>query len=93
MGKHETTVEFNNRIDEIVKNSDNNRILNSIKTDGMDIVVLEESQKITNILNYLRYLRDKHPYGKIRSLYNEVCDRLDVLESKLIEEGKNGLHT
>lgn len=33
----------------------------------------------------LRNRRDSVPLGELRSAYNEACDRLDVLDSKLFE--------
>jgi hypothetical protein len=47
-----------------------------------NISLLEEQKEITDILKRLRELRDSHKYS-IRHYYNDVCDRLDVLESKL----------
>lgn len=42
-----------------------------------------ELKRITEILTELRELRNTHDDG-YRTFYNSVCDRLDVLESKLI---------
>jgi hypothetical protein len=44
----------------------------------------DELKTIQKALADLRGYRDLHPFGKIRSLYNTICDRLDVLESKII---------
>lgn len=44
-----------------------------------------EVQKIEQVLNELREMRDKHKFEDgYRSYYNTVCDRLDVLHSKLL---------
>ena len=46
---------------------------------------MKEAVIIKDTLNRLRGMRDKYPFGsEIRSAYNQVCDRLDVLESKLL---------
>lgn len=42
-----------------------------------------ELKRITEILTELRELRNTHN-DRYRTFYNSVCDKLDVLESKLI---------
>jgi len=45
-----------------------------------------ELQRVQLMLAELREMRDRRPFGFMRSKYNDVCDRLDVLESKIITE-------
>ena len=48
-----------------------------------------DQDNIKLMLKALREMREKYPdehgKGKIRTIFNEACDRLDVLESKLQE--------
>lgn len=44
-----------------------------------------EKNRISEILEELRNLRNRHSFEDgYRPFYNTVCDKLDVLESKLI---------
>lgn len=44
-----------------------------------------EAQEIEQILNRLRDMRNKNKFEDgYRTYYNAVCDRLDVLHSKLL---------
>jgi len=50
-------------------------------TESIDI----RAKEVQNILKRMREIRD-HTYSvSLRSEYNAVCDRLDVLYSKIIE--------
>ena len=49
------------------------------------LTLKEERNKIGELLKELRNLRDKHKHYSIRKYYNQVCDRMDVLESKLFQ--------
>lgn len=55
---------------------------------------ISEIETITNMLNKARAMRDAHHplignISLLRKSYNQVCDRLDVLESHLSESNKN----
>jgi hypothetical protein len=45
----------------------------------------EEVKKVTEMLKELREQRDSHSDFKTRLLYNPACDKLAILQSKLIE--------
>lgn len=53
--------------------------------------------ELTILINHLktfRMMRDKHALGsEIRQAYNSVCDRLDVLCSKVSEEHRISTET
>lgn len=44
--------------------------------------------EMVSVLYYLRSQRDKEPHGEIRSLYNTICDKLDVLVSKMLQNNE-----
>ena len=49
-------------------------------------MITNEIELVSSILKDLRELRDERDVGEIRSSYNIVCDRLDVLVSRLSQE-------
>jgi len=43
------------------------------------------AEEVSKILQIMRAIRDNTHSQPLRSEYNKVCDRLDILHSKIIE--------
>jgi hypothetical protein len=54
---------------------------------------LNEHMTLIKILAELRNMRNKHEFDEVRQCYNEVCDRLDVLQSKVFQTYQENEHT
>jgi hypothetical protein len=76
--------------DEMLRRA-NNLLKESVKEKEIDKKLeyfqkREDKRKIEEILFYLRSKRNTIDDKELRSAYNEACDRLDVLESKLAKD-------
>ena len=49
---------------------------------------MKQLEIVSTVLKQMRELRDAHTDAELRQEFNDVCDRLDVLESKLINKNK-----